>query len=155
MNRFYHKMYFLNFFSAFIIKVKLIEHLKSIEDEEKMARMEERVQSKVSNPNDQLRVMQMTSKMLGCVGIINNKGELLGMITDGDLRRCLTPELLNKKACDVMTKNPKTISPDILAVEALGIMNNTGKGITQLFVVENKKPIGIIHIHDCLRAGVA
>ena len=100
-------------------------------------------------------ILTMTSKMLGCVGIINNKGELLGMITDGDLRRCLTPELLNKKACDVMTKNPKTISPDILAVEALGIMNNTGKGITQLFVVENKKPIGIIHIHDCLRAGVA
>ena len=100
-------------------------------------------------------ILTMTSKMLGCVGIVNDNGELLGMITDGDLRRCLTPELLNKKACDVMTKNPKTITPDVLAVEALGIMNNTGKGITQLFVVENKKPIGIIHIHDCLRAGVA
>ena len=107
------------------------------------------------NASMQEAILTMTSKMLGCVGIINNKGELSGMITDGDLRRYLTPELLNKKACDVMTKNPKTIAPDILAAEALGIMNNTGKGITQLFVVENKKPIGIIHIHDCLRAGVA
>ncbi len=100
-------------------------------------------------------LLTMTSKMLGCVGVINDKGELLGMITDGDLRRCLTPELLTRKASDVMTKNPKTIAPDILAVEALGIMNNTGKGITQLFVIQNNKPVGIIHIHDCLRAGVA
>ncbi len=100
-------------------------------------------------------ILTMTSKMLGCVGIVNNSGELLGIITDGDLRRFLSPELLNKKACDVMTKNPKMITPDILVAEALGIMNNTGKGITQLFVVENKIPIGIIHIHDCLRAGVA
>ena len=100
-------------------------------------------------------ILTMTSKMLGCVGIVNNSGELLGIITDGDLRRFLSPELLNKKACDVMTKNPKMITPDILVAEALGLMNNTGKGITQLFVVENKIPIGIIHIHDCLRAGVA
>ena len=100
-------------------------------------------------------LLTMTSKMLGCVGVVNDKGELLGMITDGDLRRCLTPELLTRKASDVMTKNPKTIAPDILAVEALGIMNNTGKGITQLFVIQNNKPVGIIHIHDCLRAGVA
>ena len=52
-----------------------------------------------------------------------------------------------------MTKNPKTISPDILVAEALNIMNTTGKGITQLFVLDGKKPIGIIHMHDCLRAG--
>ena len=97
----------------------------------------------------------MTSKMLGCVGIVNNNGELLGMITDGDLRRCLNPELLSQKASEVMTQNPKTITADMLAAEALGIMNNTGKGITQLFVVQDRKPVGIIHIHDCLRAGVA
>lgn len=54
-----------------------------------------------------------------------------------------------------MTKNPKTIGPDALAVEALKTMNTTGKGITNLFVVDGKKPIGLIHIHDCLRAGVA
>ena len=100
-------------------------------------------------------LLTMTSKMLGCVGIINKQGELLGIITDGDLRRCMSPQVLTEKAVDVMTSNPKTIAPDVLAAEALNTMNNTGKGITQLFVVNNGKPVGIIHIHDCLRAGVA
>lgn len=100
-------------------------------------------------------LLTMTSKMLGCVGIINKQGELLGIITDGDLRRCMSPQVLTEKAVDVMTRNPKTIAPDVLAAEALNTMNNTGKGITQLFVVNNGKPVGIIHIHDCLRAGVA
>lgn len=101
-------------------------------------------------------VFEMTSKMLGCVGIINDEGILQGMITDGDLRRCFSADALNKKVTEVMTKNPKTIAPHILAAEALNIMNNTGKGITQLFVVdEDNRPIGIIHIHDCLRIGVA
>lgn len=97
----------------------------------------------------------MSSKMLGCVGIINKAGELEGIITDGDLRRCLSPDVLSKKVVDVMTKNPKTIVPDVLAVEALNLMNNTGNGITQLFVLQDCKPIGVIHLHDCLRAGVA
>ncbi len=100
-------------------------------------------------------LLVMTSKMLGCVGIIDDAGYLKGIITDGDLRRCLQPDVLTKKVSEVMTHNPKTIAPDVLAVEALNTMNNTGKGITQLFVIENDKPIGIIHIHDCLRAGVA
>ena len=100
-------------------------------------------------------LLVMTSKMLGCVGIINQDGNLTGIITDGDLRRWLSADIMNKKAREVMTPNPKTISPDVLAVEALNAMNNTGKGITQLFVVEDNKPVGIIHIHDCLRAGVA
>lgn len=97
----------------------------------------------------------MTEKMLGCVGIVNSKGELAGMITDGDLRRWMSPNLLNAKATDIMTQNPKVISPDALIVDAVNIMNNTGRGITNLFVVEDKKPIGVIHIHDCLKAGVA
>lgn len=105
--------------------------------------------------NMQEALLEMTSKMLGCVGIVNNQGELLGMITDGDLRRCMAPELLSEKTTEVMTKNPKTITADMLAAEALNQMNNTGKGITQLFVLDGKKPVGIIHIHDCLRAGVA
>ena len=68
----------------------------------------------------------------------------------------MSPDILNKKVTDVMTYNPKTIAPDVLAAEALNTMNNTGKGITQLFVVDDQKhPIGIIHIHDCLKAGVA
>lgn len=100
-------------------------------------------------------LLVMTSKMLGCVGIVDSNGCLQGIITDGDLRRCLSPDVLSKKVSEVMTHNPKTIAPDVLAVEALNTMNNTGKGITQLFVIENNKPIGVIHIHDCLRAGVA
>ena len=100
-------------------------------------------------------LLEMTSKMLGCVGIVGGDGRLLGIITDGDLRRCLAPDMLSKKADDVMTRNPKTVAPDVQAAEAVNTMNNTGKGITQLFVVEDGKPVGIIHLHDCLRAGVA
>ena len=97
----------------------------------------------------------MTSKMLGCVGVTGKNGDLVGIITDGDLRRWMSPELMTKKVSTVMTKNPKTIHPDALAIEALKTMNTTGRGITNLFVVDGKKPIGLIHIHDCLRAGVA
>lgn len=100
-------------------------------------------------------LMEMTAKMLGCVGIVDKDGNLEGIITDGDLRRWMSPGLILEKASTVMTKNPKTISPDALAIEALKMMNTTGKGITNLFVVDGKKPIGVIHIHDCLRAGVA
>ena len=100
-------------------------------------------------------LLVMTSKMLGCVGITDNQGELIGIITDGDLRRCLNSDVLSKKASEIMTRNPKTIKPDVLAVEALNVMNTTGKGITQLFVIQDNKPIGIIHIHDCLRIGAA
>ncbi|MBQ8662066.1 MAG: KpsF/GutQ family sugar-phosphate isomerase [Alphaproteobacteria bacterium] len=100
-------------------------------------------------------MLTMSSKMLGCVGIVNNDGDLIGIITDGDLRRCMSSDILSRKAADVMTRNPKVIAPDVLAAEALKTMNNTGKGITQLFVTQDNKPIGIIHIHDCLRVGVA
>lgn len=100
-------------------------------------------------------MLTMSSKMLGCVGIVNNDGDLIGIITDGDLRRCMSSDILSRKASDVMTRNPKVIAPDVLAAEALKTMNNTGKGITQLFVTQDNKPIGIIHIHDCLRVGVA
>ena len=100
-------------------------------------------------------LMEMTAKMLGCVGIVDNEGNLVGIITDGDLRRWMSPGLILEKVSTVMTKNPKTIGPDALAVEALKTMNTTGKGITNLFVLDGKKPIGLIHIHDCLRAGVA
>ncbi len=100
-------------------------------------------------------MLEMTSKMLGCVGIISADGMLKGIITDGDLRRCLSSDVLNKKVSDVMTRNPKTIAPEVLAAEAINMMNTTGKGITQLFVIQEGKPVGIIHMHDCLRAGVA
>ena len=97
----------------------------------------------------------MSSKMLGCVGIVDKDGNLTGMITDGDLRRamlgCESNDLFDKKATDIMTVNPKVTQPDILVAEVVNMMNT--KGITQLFVVENKKPVGVIHLHDCLRAG--
>jgi arabinose-5-phosphate isomerase len=100
-------------------------------------------------------LMVMSEKMLGCVGAVNKKGELVGIITDGDLRRWMSPKLIEEKVSKVMTKNPKTIRPDVLASEAVYVMNNTGRGITNLFVVEDDgKPLGLIHIHDCLRAGV-
>lgn len=100
-------------------------------------------------------LLVMTSKMLGCVGVTDDKGELVGMITDGDLRRWMSPTLPAEKVTDVMTKNPRTVTANTLIAEAVNIMNNTGRGITNMFVVENKKPIGIIHIHDCLKAGVS
>ena len=104
--------------------------------------------------SDMQRVLlEMTSKRLGCVGFINMNGELTGMLTDGDLRRCLSNRILEEKAIDVMTKNPKTISKDTMAAEVVKIMHE--KKITNMFVVEDKKPIGVIHIHDLLNNGVA
>ena len=100
-------------------------------------------------------LMTMSAKMLGCVGIVDDNGDLIGMITDGDLRRWMSPNLISEKVSKVMTKNPRTITKDILIAEAVNIMNTTGNGITNVFVVENKKPIGIVHIHDCLKAGAS
>lgn len=104
-------------------------------------------------------LLVMSEKMLGCVGIVNESGELIGIITDGDLRRWMLPDmspnLIMEKVSSVMTKNPKVISPDALIVDAVNTMNNTGHGITNLFAVQDKKPVGVIHIHDCLKAGVA
>lgn len=104
-------------------------------------------------------LLVMSEKMLGCVGIVNSEGELTGIITDGDLRRWMSrdksPDLILEKVTSVMTKNPKTISPDALIVDAVNMMNNTGQGITNIFAVQEQKPVGVIHIHDCLKAGVA
>lgn len=97
-------------------------------------------------------LLEMTTKRLGCVGFINSDGELSGILTDGDLRRCLSPQVLERCAGELMTKNPKTISKDAMASSAMKIMHD--KKITNLFVLENKKPVGIIHIHDLLNNGV-
>lgn len=105
------------------------------------------------NSDMQRVLLEMTSKRLGCVGFINSNGELTGMLTDGDLRRCLSPQILEEKAINLMTKNPKTITKDIMASEAMKIMHD--KKITNIFVIEDKKPIGVIHIHDLLNNGVA
>ena len=94
----------------------------------------------------------MTEKRLGCIGIINQKKSLIGIVTDGDLRRNMNKNLLNQKIADIMTKKPKMISPEKLAVEALNLMNK--HKITQLFVTNKYRPIGVIHIHDFYRIGI-
>jgi len=102
-------------------------------------------------------ILVMTERRFGCVGIVDGDGCLIGIITDGDLRRHMTPGLLDMAAREVMTPAPRTIRPQALAAEALGIMNGVRdqRPITSLFVVEGARPIGILHIHDCLQAGVA
>lgn len=105
------------------------------------------------NSNMQAVLLEMTSKRLGCVGFVDKNGDFVGMLTDGDLRRCLSASILEEKACDLMTKNPKTVDKDMISAEALKIMHD--KKITNLFVLEGTKAIGVIHIHDLLNNGVA
>lgn len=97
-------------------------------------------------------LIEMTSKGLGCTGVVDADGLLIGIVTDGDLRRKMSPELASLKVADVMTKAPKTITGNSLGAEALALMNNFA--ITSLFITKEDKPVGIIHVHDCMRAGV-
>ena len=97
-------------------------------------------------------IIVMTAKHFGCVGVIDKNGYLIGVITDGDLRRHMKNNLLKKKAKQVMTSTSKTIGPNSLATKGLALMNKNS--ITALFVIENKYPVGILHIHDCLRSGL-
>lgn len=98
-------------------------------------------------------LVEMTAKSFGCIGVVDAKGRLAGVITDGDLRRHMGTDLLTASAADIMTRKPKTIEPSMLASAALEMIN--AARITALFVVEKGKPKGIVHIHDLLRAGVA
>jgi len=97
-------------------------------------------------------LLEMTSKHLGCTAVLDDNKNLIGIITDGDLRRHITSDFLTHLASEVMTKNPATINQEMLAVEAIAMLNS--KSITSLFVVENHKVVGILHIHDCLKVGV-
>src|SRR5436309_9112251 len=98
-------------------------------------------------------LVEMTAKGFGCVGITDRDGRLMGIITDGDLRRHMRPDLLAARVDDVMTRSPKTVSGDQLVSEALELLNSSK--ITAVIVVEGGKPAGIVHLHDLLRAGVA
>ncbi|WP_239021276.1 KpsF/GutQ family sugar-phosphate isomerase [Novacetimonas cocois] len=101
-------------------------------------------------------IMEMTRKAFGCMGVVGPDGALVGLITDGDLRRALEQDIDGTRAADIMNTNPQTIRPDALAVDALRIMNDRPRPITSLFVLDAEHhPIGILHIHDLLRAGVA
>lgn len=98
-------------------------------------------------------VQQISSKSFGCVCVTDGKGDLAGIITDGDLRRHMEGAIMDLAAQDIMTRNPVTVTADMLAGSAMAILNE--KPITALIVVEERKPVGIVHLHDLLRIGVA
>jgi arabinose-5-phosphate isomerase len=110
--------------------------------------------------SDVLMVMTSSkSGVAGYAGVVDKKGALLGIITDGDLRRHMEPKLLDRTAADVMTANPKTVSPEMLAAEALTFMNAKPPKVTYLFVVDPKaevrRPLGFLSVHDIIRAGLS
>jgi arabinose-5-phosphate isomerase len=99
-------------------------------------------------------ILKISAKSFGCVGVVDTNGRLIGIVTDGDLRRHMGDALLRAPVEQVMSRQPKTIRPHALAAEALGRMNQ--QKITSLFAVDPERhPLGILHIHDCLRAGIA
>ena len=98
-------------------------------------------------------IIEMTKKRFGCLGVVSKTNTLIGIITDGDLRRHMGNSILEKKTTSIMTKKPKTVNKDIFASEALDIMKKSK--ITQVFITENNKPIGILHIHDCIELELA
>jgi arabinose-5-phosphate isomerase len=98
-------------------------------------------------------IVEMSSKGFGCVAVVDGAGGLAGVITDGDLRRHMRADLLQARVDMIMTAAPKTVRPDQLASEALQLIN--ASKITALIVVEKDRPVGIVHFHDLLRAGVA
>lgn len=96
-------------------------------------------------------MQELAAKHFGCVGVIDNKGNLIGIVTEGDLARNVNRDLSKLTVNDVMTKSPKTISPDAIIASAMALLNEYQ--ISALLVVENSKPIGILHFHDLLRIG--
>ncbi|MGK2741303.1 KpsF/GutQ family sugar-phosphate isomerase [Tepidicaulis sp. LMO-SS28] len=99
-------------------------------------------------------IIEMTQKRLGCLGVVDAGGKLTGLITDGDLRRHMGEDILEKSVDDIMTRNPKVIDADMTAAEALNRLNENQ--ITVFFVVDAQgRPVGLVHIHDFLRTGVA
>src|SRR5262249_1092645 len=97
-------------------------------------------------------IVEMSTKSMGCVGI-TEAGRLVGIITDGDLRRHMRPDLLDARVEDIMTPGPKTVRPDQLVTTPLQLPNASQS--TALMVVDTGNPVGIVHFHDLLRAGVA
>jgi arabinose-5-phosphate isomerase len=98
-------------------------------------------------------IVEMSAKGFGCVAVVERDGRLAGVITDGDLRRHMRDDLLQAVVDEIMTVSPKTVRPEQLASEALQLLNSSK--ITALIVVDDEKPVGIVHFHDLLRAGVA
>jgi arabinose-5-phosphate isomerase len=98
-------------------------------------------------------ILVISAKSFGCVGVTDPSGRLVGMITDGDLRRHMQADLLQTPVTTIMTQRPNTLTRDVLASKALEQFNARKR--TQMFVVEAGRPVGILHVHDLLRAGVA
>jgi len=99
-------------------------------------------------------VVQISTKGFGCVGVIEADGKLAGIVTDGDLRRHMRPDLMVARVDDVMTRAPRTVTPETLGVEALEMLNS--RKISAMLVVDkDNRPCGIVHLHDLLRLGVA
>jgi arabinose-5-phosphate isomerase len=98
-------------------------------------------------------VLEITAKRFGCTAVIDADGKLAGIVTDGDLRRHMGADLLTLTVDKVMTRNPLSVAPDALALEALATMN--ARQVTALLVCAESEPVGIVHIHDLLREGVA
>jgi arabinose-5-phosphate isomerase len=109
----------------------------------------------IVSENDLMKfvLLEMTEKSYGCAYVVDDQNKIIGIITDGDLRRGICSNFLEMKASEIMNKSPKTVSKEMFAQEATKMMNDCK--ITSLCVVENCFPRGIIHIHDCLRAGLA
>jgi arabinose-5-phosphate isomerase len=104
----------------------------------------------------QAALLEMSAKRFGCLGVVDAAGRLIGIITDGDLRRHMGPDLLTRPVAEIMTRAPRTVGADALAADALRVMNEPPRPITTLFVVDGSQvPLGILHVHDLLRAGVA
>ena len=97
-------------------------------------------------------IIEMSKKRFGCVGVTSRNKKLVGVITDGDLRRHMKNNILEKTAGEIMKKNPKTINKEMFVTVALELMEKNK--ITQVFIVQNNKPIGILHIHDCIELGL-
>ncbi len=97
-------------------------------------------------------VVEMTRKRFGCVGVLDAAGALIGVVTDGDLSRHMSDTVLGQPVTAIMTRNPISTRPESLAMEVLGDMN--ARKIGAVFVVEDRKPVGILHLHDVLRAGI-
>ena len=101
-------------------------------------------------------LVEMTAKRFGCLGVVDPAGRLIGVLTDGDLRRAMGPDLLARTVAEVMNPHPRSISPDTMAATALREMNDPARPITFLFVVDRAgATVGILHVHDLLRAGIA
>ena len=100
-------------------------------------------------------ILEMTSKGFGCTGVVDEAGCLVGVVTDGDLRRHMAAGLLEQTAGQIMTGGPRTIAGAELLSEALRRMTALSPRISAIFVVEGAMPVGIVHLHDCLRVGVA